>query len=180
MVYWVFSARFQIVKDGQLQPTFLQRSFVGLCVHTWDLAGAECSSVSVSLQHCGCCPVVVDCYWVLCHTQCIRNLAWGEQWSGSASVVSLPHSMIRALLHLDGLESGTVVGRRVICDWPCKLVGDIFGVSDGSPSFLIQILFGRANIFTRYLPYSVPQVHDWGVRLQDMDVYILASPDLNI
>ena len=33
----------QIVMHGQLQPTFLQRSFVGLCVQAGRWAGAECS-----------------------------------------------------------------------------------------------------------------------------------------
>ena len=44
MMCWVVSAgtSFQIVIHGQLQPTFLQRSFVGLRVHTGDWAGAKC------------------------------------------------------------------------------------------------------------------------------------------
>ena len=88
---WVFSAgtSFQIVIHGQLQPTFLQRSFVGLRLHTGDWAGAKCPKCRVLAQRCGCCQVVVYWYWMLCHTQYIHNLAWNEQWSGTASAVCL-------------------------------------------------------------------------------------------
>ena len=92
---WVVSAgmSFQIVIHGQLQPTFLQRSFVGLRVHTGRLGWCKMPRVPVLAQRCGCCQVVVNWYWMLCHTQYIRNQAWKEQWSGTASAVSLspPH-----------------------------------------------------------------------------------------
>ena len=45
--------------------------------------------VPVLAQHCGCCQVVINWYWMLCHTQYIHNLAWKEQWSGTASVACL-------------------------------------------------------------------------------------------
>ena len=47
---WVVSAgtSFQIVIHGQVQPTYLQRSFVGLRVHTVDWAGAKYPSASLS------------------------------------------------------------------------------------------------------------------------------------
>ena len=84
---WVVSAgtSFQIVIHGQLQPTFLQSSFVGLCVHTGDWAGCKMPGVPVLTQRCGCCQVVVNWYWMLCHTQFIHNLVWNEQWSATVS-----------------------------------------------------------------------------------------------
>ena len=48
----------------------------------------------------GCCQVVVNWYWMLCHTQYIHNLAWNEQWSGTASAVCLcplPTSSVQPL-----------------------------------------------------------------------------------
>ena len=45
MTCWIFNAGacFEIVIHGQLQLTFLQRSFIGLSIQTGDWAGAECS-----------------------------------------------------------------------------------------------------------------------------------------
>ena len=43
----------------------------------------------VSIQSCECCPVVVDWYLMLCHTQCIRSPAWSIQWPGTVSKVCL-------------------------------------------------------------------------------------------
>ena len=37
--------------------------------------------VPVLVQRCGGCQVVVNWYGMLCHTQYIHNLAWGEQWT---------------------------------------------------------------------------------------------------
>ena len=38
------------------------------------------------------CPIVVDWWLMLCHTQYIRNLAWNGQWPGTASGECLcPH-----------------------------------------------------------------------------------------
>ena len=98
---WVVSAgtSFQIVIHGQLQPTFLQRSFVDLCVHT-GLGWCKMPRVVVLAQHCGCCQVVVNWCWMLCHTQYINNLAWNEQWSGTVSIVCfcpLPTSSVQPL-----------------------------------------------------------------------------------
>ena len=56
--------------------------------------------VPVLAQCCGCCQVVVNWYWMLCHTQYIRNQAWNEQWSGTASAVCLcplPTSSVQPL-----------------------------------------------------------------------------------
>ena len=43
----------------------------------------------VSIQSCECCPVVVDWYLMLCHTQCNRSPAWSVQWPGTVSKVCL-------------------------------------------------------------------------------------------
>ena len=48
----------------------------------WRLGWCKMLQVPVSVQHCGCCPVVVDWHLMLCHTQYIPNLALNEQSSG--------------------------------------------------------------------------------------------------
>ena len=56
--------------------------------------------VPVLAQRCGCCQVVVNWYWMLCHTQYIHNLAWNEPWSGTASawcLCPLPTSSVQPL-----------------------------------------------------------------------------------
>ena len=63
-----------------------------------ETAGAE--SPSALVQLCGCCKVVVNWYWVLCHTQYVLNLAWGGRWCGTASLVCLcpiPTSSVQPL-----------------------------------------------------------------------------------
>ena len=46
----------------------------------------------VSIQSCECCPVVVNWYSLLCHTQCDRSPAWSVQWPQySIKSVSLSH-----------------------------------------------------------------------------------------
>ena len=66
----------------------------------WRLGWCNMPRVPVLAQRCGCCQVVVNWYWMLCHTQCIHNLAWNEQWSGTASIVCLcplPTSSVQPL-----------------------------------------------------------------------------------
>ena len=66
----------------------------------WRLGWCRMLRVPVLVQHCGCCQVVVNWYGMLCHTQYIHNLAWSEQWSGTASVVCLcplPTSSVQPL-----------------------------------------------------------------------------------
>ena len=56
--------------------------------------------VPVLAQRCGWCQVVVNWYWMLCHTQYIRIQAWNKQWSGTASAVCLcplPTSSVQPL-----------------------------------------------------------------------------------
>ena len=79
-----------------------------LCTY-WRLGWCRVLRVPVLVQYCGCCQVVVNWHGILCHTQCIHNLAWSEQWSGTASAVCLcppPHfkcattrMRLRASLH---------------------------------------------------------------------------------
>ena len=61
------------------------------------------------------------------------------------------------LLLLYGLECSTVVGRGgVVCEYCCVFVSNIFWVGDGSTILSIQILLGRADVFERYFPHSIP------------------------
>ena len=46
----------------------------------WRLGWCKMHQVPVSVQHCGCCPVVVDWHLMLCHTQYICNLALSYLW----------------------------------------------------------------------------------------------------
>ena len=55
-----------------------------LCTY-WRLGWCRMLQVSLSLQHCGCYPVGVGRYLMLCHTQYIRSLAWIGQWPCTAS-----------------------------------------------------------------------------------------------
>ena len=66
----------------------------------WRLGWCKMPRVPVLAQRSGCCQVVVNWYWMLCHTQYIHNLAWNEQWSGTASAVCLcplPTSSVQPL-----------------------------------------------------------------------------------
>ena len=66
----------------------------------WRLCWCRMLRVPVLVQLCRCCQFVVNWYGMPCHTQYIHNLAWGEQWSGTASVVCLcplPTSSVQTL-----------------------------------------------------------------------------------
>ena len=66
----------------------------------WRLGWCKMPRVPVLAQRCGCCQVVVNWNWMLCHTQYIRNQACNEQWSGTASAVCLcplPTSSVQPL-----------------------------------------------------------------------------------
>ena len=66
----------------------------------WRLGWCKMPRVPVLAQRCGCCQVVVNWYWMLCHKQYIRNQAWNKQWSGKASAVCLcplPTSSVQPL-----------------------------------------------------------------------------------
>ena len=66
----------------------------------WRLGWCRMLQVLVLLQHFGCCPVVVGCYLMLCHTQCIHNPAQNEHWSSATSVMSRspPHFKCATIL----------------------------------------------------------------------------------
>ena len=66
----------------------------------WRLGWCRMPQVPVLLQHCGCYPVGVGRYLMLCHTQYIRSLAWIGQWPCIASGECLcprPVSSVRPL-----------------------------------------------------------------------------------
>ena len=66
----------------------------------WKLGWCKMPRVPVLSQRCGCCQVVVNWYWMLCHTQYIHNLASNEQWSSTTSAVCLcplPTSSVQPL-----------------------------------------------------------------------------------
>ena len=63
------------------------------------------------------------------------------------------------LLLLYGLECSTVVGRGgVVCEYCCVFFSNIFWVGDGSTILSIEILLGRADVFARYFPHSIPDM----------------------
>ena len=58
----------------------------------WILGWCRMPQMLVSIQSYQWCPIVVDWWLMLCHTQYIRNLAWNGQWPGTASGECLcPH-----------------------------------------------------------------------------------------
>ena len=63
----------------------------------WRLGWCRMLPMPVSMQSCGCCPVVTDWYFILCHTQYNHSPGWSEQWPGTASEVSPPHFKERPL-----------------------------------------------------------------------------------
>ena len=70
-----------------------------LCTY-WRLGWCKMPRVPVLTQRCGCCQVVVNWYWMLCHTQFIHNLVWNEQWSATVSagcLCPLPTSSVQPL-----------------------------------------------------------------------------------
>ena len=89
---------FQMVMHEKLQQTFLQRSFVGCCVHTGDCDGQNApasSPVPVLIQCCRWSLIVAGWYLMLWHTQSNCNLAWNKQWSGIVGLCPFPTSSVQ-------------------------------------------------------------------------------------
>ena len=76
------------------------------------------------------------------------------------------------LLLFYGLECSTVVGRGgVVCKCCCMFISNIFRVGDGSTILPILVLLGRADIFTRYFPHSIPHMLDGCISWQLWDIF---------
>ena len=58
----------------------------------------------VSVQICECCPVVIDWYLMLCHTQCHQSPTWSIQWPDTSKCVSAP-SPLQVSNHSDKVQS---------------------------------------------------------------------------
>ena len=82
---------FQTIMYGQLQPEFLQRNIVGLCVHTGDW-----------IQYCGYRPIAVGWYLMLCHTQCIHSPVQSKQWPATGSPLPTSYGYSRGDTHALG------------------------------------------------------------------------------
>ena len=75
------------------------------------------------------------------------------------------------LLLLYGLECSTVVGGGGVVRECCRmLICNIFGVGDGSSILPIKILLGRADVFTRYFPHSIPYMFNRRISWQLWDI----------
>ena len=74
-------------------------------------------------------------------------------------------------LSLYGLECSIVLDRGVVCECCCMLVSNIFGVCDGKAILPIQIFLGRANIFTRHLPHSIPCMLNMSISWHLWDIF---------
>ena len=99
------------------------------------------------------------------------QISQSERFVVDLSVVWREVNFHLLLLHFNGLECSTVVGGGgVVCECCRMLISNIFGIGNGSTMLSIQILLGRAGIFARYLPHSIPYMLNRGVCWQLWDI----------
>ena len=90
MLCWVVgAAKFSDSNVWTASTKVTPKGLLWLPCTYWRLGWCRMPQSPVLIQWCENCLVVVGLCLMLCHTQCIRNLDWNEQWFSRAPVVCL-------------------------------------------------------------------------------------------